>query len=28
LRVGQQAVVAFDMDSFHIFDAETESAIR
>jgi multiple sugar transport system ATP-binding protein len=28
LRVGQQTVVAFDMDSFHIFDAETEKAIR
>jgi len=28
LRVGQQASVAFDMDSFHIFDAETEQAIR
>jgi multiple sugar transport system ATP-binding protein len=28
LRVGQQAKVAFDMDNFHIFDAETEEAIR
>jgi multiple sugar transport system ATP-binding protein len=28
LRVGQQATMAFDMDSFHIFDAETEAAIR
>ena len=28
LRLGQQATVAFDMDSFHIFDAETEAAIR
>lgn len=28
LRVGQQAQVAFDMDNFHIFDAETEQAIR
>ena len=28
LRVGQQATVAFDMDSFHIFDAATEEAIR
>ncbi|HXF86544.1 MAG TPA: sn-glycerol-3-phosphate ABC transporter ATP-binding protein UgpC [Anaerolineales bacterium] len=28
LRVGQQAQVAFDMDSFHIFDAVTEEAIR
>ncbi|HEU0294881.1 MAG TPA: sn-glycerol-3-phosphate ABC transporter ATP-binding protein UgpC [Anaerolineales bacterium] len=28
LRVGQQAAVAFDMDSFHIFDAETEAAVR
>ncbi|NJC97664.1 MAG: sn-glycerol-3-phosphate ABC transporter ATP-binding protein UgpC [Anaerolineae bacterium] len=27
LRVGQQAQVAFDMDSVHIFDAETEEAI-
>jgi multiple sugar transport system ATP-binding protein len=27
LRVGQQANVAFDMDSFHIFDADTEEAI-
>ena len=28
LRVGQQSHVVFDMDSFHIFDAETEEAIR
>jgi len=28
LRVGEQAEVAFDMDSFHIFDAATEEAIR
>ena len=28
LRVGQDATVAFDMDSVHIFDAETEEAIR
>ncbi len=28
LRVGQQAQVAFDMDNFHIFDAQTEQAIR
>jgi multiple sugar transport system ATP-binding protein len=28
LRVGEQATVAFDMDSFHIFDATTEEAIR
>jgi multiple sugar transport system ATP-binding protein len=28
LRVGQQANVSFDMDSFHIFDAATEEAIR
>ncbi len=28
LRMGQQAQVAFDMDNFHIFDAETEQAIR
>lgn len=28
LRVGQQAVVAFDMDSVHIFDAASEQAIR
>jgi multiple sugar transport system ATP-binding protein len=27
LRVGQQADVAFDMDSIHIFDAATEEAI-
>jgi multiple sugar transport system ATP-binding protein len=28
LRVGQQTHVMFDMDNFHIFDAETEEAIR
>jgi multiple sugar transport system ATP-binding protein len=28
LRVGQQASVAFDMDSIHIFDAASEQAIR
>lgn len=28
LRVGQKAQVAFDMDNFHIFEAETEAAIR
>ncbi|NTU55084.1 MAG: sn-glycerol-3-phosphate ABC transporter ATP-binding protein UgpC [Anaerolineales bacterium] len=28
LRVGQQAQVAFDMDSIHIFDSATEQAIR
>jgi multiple sugar transport system ATP-binding protein len=28
LRVGEQATVAFDMDSFHIFDADSEEAIR
>jgi multiple sugar transport system ATP-binding protein len=28
LRVGQQASVAFDMDTIHIFDAATEQAIR
>ena len=28
LRTGQQGAVAFDMDSFHIFDAATEMAIR
>ncbi|MCI0552352.1 MAG: sn-glycerol-3-phosphate ABC transporter ATP-binding protein UgpC [Anaerolineae bacterium] len=28
LRVGEQATVAFDMDSVHIFDASTEEAIR
>jgi len=28
LRVGEQASVAFDMDSIHIFDAATEEAIR
>ncbi|MFZ5909994.1 MAG: ABC transporter ATP-binding protein [Chloroflexota bacterium] len=28
LRVGEKAQLAFDMDNFHIFDAETEQAIR
>jgi multiple sugar transport system ATP-binding protein len=28
LRVGEQASVAFDMDSIHIFDAATEETIR
>jgi multiple sugar transport system ATP-binding protein len=28
LRVGQQAQVMFDMDNVHIFDADTEEAIR
>jgi multiple sugar transport system ATP-binding protein len=28
LRVGQQSHVMFDMDNFHIFDANTEEAIR
>jgi multiple sugar transport system ATP-binding protein len=28
LRVGEQAQVVFDMDNFHIFDAQTEQAIR
>jgi multiple sugar transport system ATP-binding protein len=28
LRVGQQSTVMFDMDTFHIFDAATEQAIR
>jgi multiple sugar transport system ATP-binding protein len=28
LRLGQQASVAFDMDSIHIFDAATEAVIR
>jgi multiple sugar transport system ATP-binding protein len=28
LRLGQDASVAFDMDTIHIFDAETEQAIR
>jgi len=27
-EVNQQIQVAFDMDNFHIFDAETEEAIR
>ena len=28
LALGEQATVAFDMDTMHIFDAETEEAIR
>ena len=28
LRVGEKTQIAFDMDNFHIFDAETEEAIR
>ncbi len=28
MHVGEKAQIAFDMDSFHIFDAETEEAIR
>ncbi|HSG42409.1 MAG TPA: ATP-binding cassette domain-containing protein, partial [Anaerolineales bacterium] len=28
LRIGQDTSVAFDMDTMHIFDAETEQAIR
>jgi multiple sugar transport system ATP-binding protein len=28
MRVGEKTQIAFDMDSFHIFDAETEKAIR
>jgi multiple sugar transport system ATP-binding protein len=28
MRVGEKAQVAFDMDNVHIFDAETEEAIR
>jgi multiple sugar transport system ATP-binding protein len=28
LRLGQQSPVMFDMDNFHIFDAETEEAIK
>jgi len=28
LRVGEKAQLAFDMDNFHIFDAETEQAVR
>jgi len=28
LRVGEEAPIAFDMGNFHIFDAETEEAIR
>jgi multiple sugar transport system ATP-binding protein len=28
LRLGEQASVAFDLDSMHIFDAESEEAIR
>ena len=28
LRMGEQAQVMFDMDNFHIFDAQTEEALR
>jgi multiple sugar transport system ATP-binding protein len=28
LRVGEKVQIAFDMDSIHIFDAETEETIR
>ncbi len=28
MRVGEKTQIAFDMDNFHIFDAETEEAIR
>ncbi|MBN1450272.1 MAG: sn-glycerol-3-phosphate ABC transporter ATP-binding protein UgpC [Anaerolineales bacterium] len=28
MHVGEKVQIAFDMDSFHIFDAETEEAIR
>jgi multiple sugar transport system ATP-binding protein len=28
MQVGEKAQIAFDMDNFHIFDAETEEAIR
>jgi multiple sugar transport system ATP-binding protein len=28
MRVGEKAQIAFDMDNIHIFDAETEKAIR
>jgi multiple sugar transport system ATP-binding protein len=28
LRVGDKSEIAFDMNNFHIFDAETEVAIR
>ena len=28
MRVGEKTQVAFDMDNIHIFDAETEEAIR
>jgi multiple sugar transport system ATP-binding protein len=28
MRVGEKAQIAFDMDNIHIFDAETEEAIR
>ena len=28
MRVGEKAVIAFDMDNIHVFDAETEKAIR
>ncbi|MFL7869288.1 MAG: ABC transporter ATP-binding protein, partial [Anaerolineales bacterium] len=28
MHVGEKVEIAFDMDSFHVFDAETEEAIR
>ena len=28
MQVGEKAQIAFDMDNFHIFDADTEVAIR
>jgi multiple sugar transport system ATP-binding protein len=28
MRVGEKAQIAFDMDNIHIFDGETEEAIR
>jgi hypothetical protein len=28
MRMGDKAQVAFNMDKFHVFDAETELAIR
>ncbi len=28
LRIGSETQVAFDMDKFHIFDAETELSIQ
>jgi len=28
MNVGEKAQIAIDMDNFHLFDAETEEAIR